>query len=60
MNRLIFGIKNAPAESNRLIGQILKCLSKTIAYFDDIVVHGKIEDECLKKLLASLEKVTSL
>ncbi|CAL1299051.1 unnamed protein product [Larinioides sclopetarius] len=40
MNRLSFGIKTAPAEFNRVIDQILNGLPNTIAYFDDIVVHG--------------------
>lgn len=57
MNRLSFGIKTAPAEFNRIIDQILKGLSNTIAYFDDIVVHGKTKEECLRNLLACLERL---
>ncbi|GBM20264.1 hypothetical protein AVEN_216678-1 [Araneus ventricosus] len=55
MNRLSFGIKTAPAEFNRVIDQILNGLPKTIAYFDDIVVHGKTKDQCSKNPFACLE-----
>ncbi|GBM00374.1 Uncharacterized protein K02A2.6 [Araneus ventricosus] len=57
MNRLSFGIKTAPAEFNRVIDQILNGLPKTIAYFDDIVVHGTTKDQCSKNLFACLERL---
>ncbi|GBM22092.1 Uncharacterized protein K02A2.6, partial [Araneus ventricosus] len=57
MNRLSFGIKTAPAEFNRVIDQILNGLPKTIAYFDDIVVHGKTKDQCSRNLFACLERL---
>ncbi|GBN76577.1 Retrovirus-related Pol polyprotein from transposon 17.6 [Araneus ventricosus] len=57
MNRLSFGIKTALAEFNRVIDQILNGLPKTIAYFDDIVVHGKTKDQCSRNLFACLERL---
>ncbi|GBO15598.1 Retrovirus-related Pol polyprotein from transposon 17.6 [Araneus ventricosus] len=56
-NKLSFRIKTTPAEFNRVIDQILNGLPKTIAYFDDIVVHIKTKDECSKNLFACLERL---
>jgi len=57
MNRLSFGIKTALAEFNRIINQILQDISKTEAYFDDVIVHGATEDECKANLLTCLQQL---
>ncbi|XP_039305140.1 uncharacterized protein K02A2.6-like [Solenopsis invicta] len=57
MNRLSFGIKTAPSEFNRIIDQILSGLNKTLAYFDDIIVHGSTKEECQQNLYACLQRL---
>ncbi|GBN76462.1 Uncharacterized protein K02A2.6, partial [Araneus ventricosus] len=57
MIRFNFRIKISPDVFNRIIDQILNGLPKTIAYFDDIVVHGKTKDQCSKNLFACLERL---
>lgn len=39
VKRLSFGIKSTPAEFNRIMDKILKKVTKTIAYFNDIIIH---------------------
>lgn len=58
VNRLSFGIKVAPAEFNRVGDQILRGLTKTIAYFDDIIVHRKTLEECRTNLYACLQRLS--
>lgn len=57
MNRLSFGIKTAPAEFNRVLGQLLNDLPKVEAYFDDIICHGSDLEECTRNLVACLERL---
>jgi len=57
MNRLSFGIKVAPAEFNRILKQILQGLKKTESYFDDVIVHGATQKECLQNLHACLARL---
>ncbi|XP_046391594.1 uncharacterized protein K02A2.6-like [Ischnura elegans] len=57
MNRLSFGIKTAPAEFNRILGQLLNGLPKVEAYFDDIICHGSDLEECTRNLTACLERL---
>lgn len=57
MNRLSFGIKTAPSEFNRVIDQVIDGLPKTIAYFDDIMVHGHTRMECENNLRACLDRL---
>ena len=57
MNRLSFGIKTAPAEFNRILGQLLNGLPKVEAYFDDIICHGSDIEECTRNLIACLERL---
>jgi len=57
MNRLSFGIKTAPSEFNRIIDQILSGLSKTMSYFDDIIIHGSSQEECKRNLIRCLKRL---
>ncbi|XP_011882947.1 PREDICTED: uncharacterized protein K02A2.6-like [Vollenhovia emeryi] len=57
VNRLSFGIKVAPAEFNRILEQILQDLKKTESYFDDVIVHGATQEECLQNLHACLARL---
>ncbi|BES99282.1 Hypothetical Protein NTJ_12100 [Nesidiocoris tenuis] len=57
MNRLSFGIKTAPSEFNRILSQLLNGLPKVEAYFDDIICHGVSREECMKNLIACLERL---
>lgn len=59
VHRISFGIKVGPAEFNKVLDKILQGLSKTEAYFDDLIVHGSTVEECLTNLdecLTRLEK----
>lgn len=57
MNRLSFGIKTAPSEFNRILSQILRGLSKTEQYFDDIIIHGSTIQECAENLRSCLQRL---
>lgn len=59
MNRLSFGIKTAPSEFNRILTQILRGLSKTEQYFDDVVVHGETIEECSRNLRSCLQRLST-
>lgn len=58
MNRLSFGIKTAPSEFNRIISQILTDIPNCDSYFDDIIIHGKTEQECAKHLRTCLQRLS--
>ena len=57
MNRLSFDIKTAPSEFNRIIDQILRDITKTESYFDNIIVHGRTMEECTYNLKACLNRL---
>jgi len=42
----------ASSEFNRMMHQILSGLKKIKAYFDDIIMHGAIREECMQNLYA--------
>ena len=56
-NRLPFGIASAPAIFQRAIETLLQGIPYTCAYFDDIVVTGKIDDEHLQNLQVVFQKL---
>lgn len=58
MNRLSFGIKTAPSEFNRILSQILLGLPKCETYFDDIIVHGATQEECIQNLRLCLKRLS--
>lgn len=55
--RLPFGITSAPALFQRAMDQILSGLSGVQYYLDDILVTGETEEEHLKNLDATLERL---
>ena len=56
-NRLPFGIASAPAIFQRAIETLLQGIPYTCAYFDDIVVTGKTDDEHLQHLQVVFQKL---
>ena len=48
--RLPFGIASAPAIFQKLMDSVLQGMSRTVCYFDDILITGDSEDEHLKNL----------
>ena len=56
-NRLPFGIASAPAIFQRAIETLLQGIPYTCAYFDDIVVTGKTDDEHLQNLQLVFQKL---
>ena len=59
-NRLPFGIASAPAIFQRAIETLLQGIPYTCAYFDDIVVTGKTDDEHLQNLQLVFQKLESV
>jgi len=57
LNRLGAGIKTAPAEFHKILHRVLKGLKGIVMYFDDILVHGKDDEECLANLVACLHRL---
>ena len=56
-HRLPFGITSAPEHFQRRISEILSGLDGVVCMMDDILVHGKTQeerDECLSKVHTSL------
>lgn len=58
VNRLCFGIKTVPTEFNRILDAILRNVANTIAYFDDIIIHGVTKEECGKNLVECLQALS--
>lgn len=56
-NRLSFGIKTAPNEFHRILGQILTGLRGVTVYYDDIIIHGKNIKEYYERLQKCLDKL---
>ncbi|VDP93771.1 unnamed protein product [Echinostoma caproni] len=52
-----FGLTNAPATFQRLMSSVLRELipQQCLVYLDDVVVHGKTEEEHLENLRATFE-----
>ena len=56
-NRLPFGIASAPAIFQRAVETLLQGIPYTCAYFDDIVVTGKTDDEHVQNLHVVYKKL---
>jgi len=57
VNRLSFGVKTAPGEFHRILGQITIGLKGVITYFDDFLVFGSTLEDCRTNLTACLERL---
>ena len=57
VKRLFFGIKTAPNEFHKFMDQFLHGLEGTAAYFNDIIIQGKSQDECYTRLIKVLDKL---
>ncbi|KAI5721049.1 hypothetical protein M8J77_015290 [Diaphorina citri] len=57
VNRLFFGIATGPSVFHGVMAPILNGLEGCVAYFDDIVIHGKTEEECYTHLIACLQRL---
>ena len=56
-NRLVFGVKSAPAIFQSIMDQILKGLQNVECYLDDIVIGGKNLESCKNNLESVLERL---
>lgn len=50
VNRLMFGVKVAPALWNRCMDRLLQFLEGVHCFFDDIIIQGRAYDETLERL----------
>lgn len=57
MHRLSFEIKTETSELNRVLEQILREFTKNLNYLDDIIVHGRTEEECRRNLELCFERL---
>jgi hypothetical protein len=55
--RLIFGISCAPEMYNKIIHQALSGLTGVSSIYDDIIVHGKNEEEHIRNLELLLQRI---
>ena len=58
-SRLPFGVASAPAIFQRTMETVLKWLPMVVAYFNDILVSGKTEQEHLTNLAQVLDRLDS-
>ena len=56
-NRLPFGITSAPEYFQKRISELLQGLSGVVCMMDDILVHGRTQDEHDHRLVAVLERL---
>ena len=55
--RMPFGISSAPGIYQEVISSILAGIERTFIYLDDILLWGKIQEECLQTLRQTLAKL---
>ena len=56
-NRLPFGINSAPEHFQRRMSEILQEMEGTVCLMDDILVHGKSQEEHDRRLVAVLHRL---
>lgn len=54
-----FGIKNAPATFVIMINEVLKGLTNTICYLDDLIIFSKTKEEYITHLCKTLDFIAS-
>ena len=57
VNRLNFGIHNAPSEFHRIRDQVLVGLEGVAGYFDDLTIYGRTFTECYTRLKQVLNRL---
>lgn len=56
-NRLVFGIKTAPAIFQSVIDQILNEIKGVVVYYDDILLGANSHEECMDLLRRVLSRL---
>ena len=57
MNRLMLGVKTAPAAWQRFMDQILQNVDGAVCFFDDIAIQGETPAALLQRLKQVMEKL---
>ena len=56
-NRLLFGITSAPEHFQKRMSSVLKELEGIVCLMDDVLVHGRTQQEHDERLLAALSRL---
>lgn len=58
VKRLFAGLATAPSIFHSVMAPILNGLDGCIAYFDDVLIHGKTKTECYDNLITCLQRLS--